>query len=106
MRIDFWVFVGFALSVASACGDDDDDGTEADRLLVGAQCDTEDECRRDEAQAWHDWMAAEGISWTAWKLDACADASCFFAPGAPFTGGWTAENLQGHGSFVVDRLAD
>lgn len=60
----------------------------------------------DEAQAWHDWMAAEGISWAAWKLDSCPDASCFFAPGAPLTGGWTTEMLQGHGPFVVDRLLD
>jgi endoglucanase len=60
----------------------------------------------EEAQAWHDWMAAEQISWTAWKLDACADASCFFQTGASFSGGWTADQLQGHGPFVVDRLLD
>jgi endoglucanase len=60
----------------------------------------------DEAQTWHDWMATEGISWAAWKLDACDDASCILAPGAPLTGGWTMDMLQGHGPFVVDRLRD
>lgn len=60
----------------------------------------------EEAQAWHDWMTAEGISWAAWKLDACEDASCLFAAGAPFTGGWTTDMLQGHGPYVVDRLLD
>jgi endoglucanase len=60
----------------------------------------------DEAQAWHDWMATEGISWAAWKLDACADASCLFTSQAPLTGGWTTDMLQGHGPFVVDRLLD
>jgi hypothetical protein len=33
-----------------ACGDDDEDGTAADRLLVGAQCETQEECRRDEVE--------------------------------------------------------
>jgi endoglucanase len=60
----------------------------------------------DDAQAWHDWMGAEGVSWAAWKLDACLDASCLFKSGAPLTGGWTREHLQGHGPFVVDRLLD
>jgi hypothetical protein len=33
----------------SACGDDDDNGTAADALLVGAQCNTEEDCKLDEA---------------------------------------------------------
>lgn len=58
----------------------------------------------DEGQLWHDWMDQNNISWAAWKLDACTDASCFFSNGAPPTGGWTDASLQGHGKFVVDRL--
>ncbi|MEY2929702.1 MAG: Endo-beta,4-glucanase, family [Pseudomonadota bacterium] len=58
----------------------------------------------DEAQAWHDFMDAAGISWAAWKLDDCADLSCLFRPSAPINGGWTDEWLNGHGPFVRDRM--
>jgi endoglucanase len=58
----------------------------------------------EEAMAWHDWMNENNISWAAWKLDGCTDASCIFANGAPVSGGWTAASLQGHGAFVVERL--
>jgi endoglucanase len=58
----------------------------------------------EEAQAWHDFMDSAGISWTAWKLDDCADLSCLFRPSAPVDGGWTDEWLQGHGPFVRDRM--
>jgi endoglucanase len=59
-----------------------------------------------EAQLWHDFMNEQGISWTAWKLDDCADLSCLFKPSAPRTGGWTDEWLNGHASFVRDRMLD
>jgi aryl-phospho-beta-D-glucosidase BglC (GH1 family) len=58
----------------------------------------------DEGMLWHDWMNQNNISWAAWKLDACTDASCFFASGASPSGGWSEANLQGHGGFVVERL--
>jgi endoglucanase len=60
----------------------------------------------DEAQLWHDFMNEQGISWTAWKLDDCADLSCLFKPSAPRTGGWTDEWLNGHGPFVRARMLD
>ena len=61
----------------------------------------------DEARAWHEWMNAQGVGWTAWKLDNCAqDSSCILAPGAPVAGGWTSEHLNGHGVFVRARMQD
>lgn len=60
----------------------------------------------DSAQEWHDFMNERNISWAAWKLDDCADVSCFFKPAAPRDGEWTAENLNGHGQFVIDRMLD
>ena len=41
----------------------------------------------EEAMLWHDWMDANNISWAAWKLDSCTDASCFFNSSAPASGG-------------------
>jgi endoglucanase len=58
----------------------------------------------DEAQLWHDFMDERGISWTAWKLDGCADLSCLLRAQAPRNGGWTAEWLNGHAPFVLDRM--
>jgi endoglucanase len=58
----------------------------------------------EEAQAWHDFMDSAGISWTAWKLDDCADLSCLFKASAPIDGGWTDEWLNGHGPFVRDHM--
>lgn len=60
----------------------------------------------DEAQLWHDFMNEQGISWTAWKLDDCADLSCLFKPAAPRSGGWTDEWLNGHAPFVRDRMME
>ena len=60
-----------------------------------------------EAQAWLDWMDERGVSWAAWKLDGCADSSCFFASdAAPADGGWTDQYLNGHARFVVERLLE
>jgi endoglucanase len=56
-----------------------------------------------EAQAWVDWMKANGVSWTAWKLDDCTDSSCLLNPGTPVTGDWNS-NLHGHGAFVRDSI--
>jgi endoglucanase len=60
----------------------------------------------DEAQAWHDLMNENGISWAAWKLDGCYDGSCILrkgtSPGSPYTD----EVLNGHGPFVRDRLVE
>jgi endoglucanase len=58
----------------------------------------------DEASLWHDWMDLNQISWAAWKLQGCTDLSCIFTGAAPFAGGWTAADLQGHGPFVVEKL--
>lgn len=61
----------------------------------------------DAAREWTDWMRDFGISWTAWKLDNCTDLSCYFkAENVPVDGGWTADDLQGHGPFVVDRMRE
>jgi len=60
----------------------------------------------DEAQLWHDFMNQRKISWSAWKLDDCADLSCMLAPQAPRDGGWTDALLHGHGPFVRDRMLE
>ncbi|KAB1926324.1 cellulase family glycosylhydrolase [Micromonospora noduli] len=56
-----------------------------------------------EAQSWIDWMKANGISWTAWKLDVGTDTTNLLSPGAPATGGWT-NYLHGHAPFVVANM--
>jgi endoglucanase len=56
-----------------------------------------------EAQAWIDWMKANNISWTAWKLDVGTDTTNLLSPGAPVTGGWN-NYLRGHGPFVVANM--
>ena len=59
----------------------------------------------DEAQLWDDWLNANGVSWSAWKLDGCEpDASCLLMPGAPVDGGWTDQYLHGHAKFVRGRM--
>lgn len=57
----------------------------------------------DDGLLWHEWMNKNNISWAAWKLDSCADASCFFSGNVSSSGGWSS-NLAGHGPFVVERL--
>jgi aryl-phospho-beta-D-glucosidase BglC (GH1 family) len=57
----------------------------------------------DEADRWHDFMNRNGISWAAWKLDDCSEASCLLSSGAPRAGGWD-DYLQGHGPYVVEKL--
>ncbi len=59
----------------------------------------------DESDAWHDFMKANWISWAAWKLDDCLEGSCLLKPNAPRNGGWDANWLQGHGPYVVEKLA-
>ncbi len=58
----------------------------------------------DEADRWHEFMNANYISWAAWKLDDCSEASCILKRGAPRNGAWDDEWLQGHGPYVVDKL--
>lgn len=61
----------------------------------------------DEAQAWHDWMNTNAVSWAAWKFDVCADSSCFFSNASvPVNGGWNDDMLTGHGPFVRDRMLE
>jgi hypothetical protein len=57
----------------------------------------------DEAQRWVDWMEANGISWTAWKLDVGNDSTNLLSAGAPLTGGWD-NHLHGHAPFVIANL--
>ena len=73
--------------------------TNADGGTTGTLC-------LDEAQLWHDWMNQNGISWTAWKFDSCTDLSCYFKVGTPITGGWTDDQLNGHGPFVRDKMRE
>lgn len=57
----------------------------------------------DDGMLWHQWMNENKISWAAWKLDSCSDASCFFSGNVSTNGGWTT-GLGGHGPFVVERM--
>jgi endoglucanase len=59
----------------------------------------------EEGSLWHDWMNTHSISSAAWKLDDCSDTSCFFAPNTPLTADLGTQ-LQGHGSFVVEKLLE
>jgi endoglucanase len=67
--------------------------TNADGGLDGKVC-------TSEAQNWIDWMKANNISWSAWKLDVGNDSSNLLSSGAPVTGGWD-NYLHGHAPFVV-----
>jgi endoglucanase len=73
--------------------------THADGGVDGVVCEA-------EAQAWHDFMNQNRISWTAWKFDGCTDSSCLLKEGAPVGGGFGDEWLQGHGPFVRARLLE
>lgn len=68
----------------------------ADGGLDGRLCES-------EAQTWVDWMRANNISWTAWKLDVGTDTTNLLSPGAPVTGGWD-NYLRGHGPFVIANM--
>jgi endoglucanase len=58
-----------------------------------------------EARTWHDWLDANNISWTAWKLDGCTDSSCMFKNQmVPVDGGWTDAQLNGHAKIVIDEM--
>jgi len=72
--------------------------THADGGVNGVVCES-------EARTWHDWLDANNISWTAWKLDGCKDSSCMFKDQTvPVTGGWTTAQLNGHAPIVIDEM--
>ncbi|MBN1960845.1 MAG: glycoside hydrolase family 5 protein, partial [Deltaproteobacteria bacterium] len=72
--------------------------TNADGGLDGKVC-------LDQAQQWLDWMDEKQISWAAWKLDGCSDATCIFASKyVSAKGNWSENQLHGHGPFVVERM--
>jgi endoglucanase len=70
--------------------------TNADGGLDGKTC-------LPEAQLWIDWMKANGISWTAWKLASGTDGSCLLNPGTPVNPPWD-NYLHGHAPFVVASM--
>ncbi len=72
--------------------------TAADGGLDGVVCQV-------AAQAWQDFMTANGIGWAAWKYDNCTpDSTCILTPDAPLDGGWTSQYLQGQGLYVRARM--
>lgn len=72
--------------------------THADGGLDGLLC-------LDEATRWHEWMNEHDIGWAAWKLDNCSpDSSCLLGGNASLQGGWTLDDLHGHGPFVRARM--
>ncbi|MGC4093482.1 MAG: glycoside hydrolase family 5 protein [Polyangiaceae bacterium] len=74
--------------------------TDADGGVDGLVCEA-------EARTWHDFLDANLISWTAWKLDGCSDSSCMFKDrAAPVDGGWTAAMLNGHAPIVIDEMTN
>lgn len=54
----------------------------------------------DEAGRWHEFLDANKISSTAWKLTADPDSSSILVEGAPPSGPWGEEHLTEHGRFV------
>jgi aryl-phospho-beta-D-glucosidase BglC (GH1 family) len=60
----------------------------------------------DEARIWLDWMAEHKISGAAWKLIADSDLSAILRSTAKASGGWTDDDLHGHGPFVRDWLLE
>jgi len=59
-----------------------------------------------EANVWHDWMNERQVSWTAWKLDDCEDETCYFRPNVGPGGNWNDGELNGHATFVRDRMRE
>lgn len=55
-------------------------------------------------RAWTDWMGEHQISWTAWKLSADFDRAGMLRSGAPRSGGWTADDLKGHGPLIRELV--
>ncbi|MES1204467.1 MAG: glycoside hydrolase family 5 protein [Pseudomonadota bacterium] len=86
---------GAAVFVTEWGATDSDGGTPAHPMLC-----------LEEAQAWHNWMNAKKISWTAWKLDDGVDQTCYFRAGASVAGNWADAQLNGHAPFVRDRMRD
>jgi endoglucanase len=80
--------------------------TTADGGLPDPKTGAEGQVCEAEAQAWMDWMNENKISWAAWRLQACPDASCILESGASYSGGWGQEDLHGHGPFVVKSLLE
>jgi hypothetical protein len=60
----------------------------------------------DEARVWLDWMAEHDISGAAWKLCADGDLSAILRSTDKVSGGWTDDDLDGHGPFVRDWLLE
>lgn len=58
----------------------------------------------DEADKWFKIMDQYQVGWAAWKFDDCADTSCYFKTGTSPWGGWTDDDLQGHGPYVVAKM--
>jgi hypothetical protein len=73
--------------------------TDADGGRTGELC-------LDEARVWLDWMAEHDISGAAWKLCADPDLSAILSSTAKVPGGWTDDDLHGHGPFVRDWLLE
>lgn len=73
--------------------------TDADGGKTGDLC-------LDEARVWLDWMAEHNISGAAWKLIADSDLSAILSSSAKPAGGWTDDDLNGHGPFVRDWLLE
>ena len=72
--------------------------TKADGGLDGRVCEV-------QAQAWMDFLKANGIGWAAWKFDNCfPDSSCILSAEAPVDGGWPSQYLHGHGLYVRARM--
>ncbi len=63
----------------------------------------------DEADDWMTFLDRAYISWAAWKLDDCddrLDSSCLLTRGAPVSGGWSSNYLNGHASYVIGKLLE
>lgn len=60
----------------------------------------------DSARQWHAWMEENDISWAAWKLSADGDTSAILTSGASADGGWTEDDIHGHGYLVHEFMMD
>lgn len=80
--------------------------TTADGGLPDPVTGAEGEPCEAEGQEWMDWMNDNRISWAAWRLQGCPDVTCILKGGSRYSGGWTEDDLHGHGPFVVRNLLD
>ena len=60
----------------------------------------------DENKTWLNWLQKNKLSWANWNLTDKEETTAILKPGAPETGGWTADELTPAGTYIRDVLRE